>query len=431
METLYLIALALLLTGWLAFGSRGSDEASPFVAGQLLCGSMIALYDHQLVDYEFWIYIRMLFLVLAFGAALWPHRSSLTAWLTSPLGSQLRRLRNWYESQRDLNAILACFAVALSVVVLLASTGLSDDRFHSIPSSLRWIATLLTGLLLSHSMSVGSRQKLLIQFFALYFAALLLGFVLVPDQAIDSIRAPVIDILVVAPHLGDRALTAMIGIAALIVGLSTIRPARFFALFASALLLLATQSRSLIVAAACIIFVWTFTLAKRTRFLIWAAGLVVVLAGITGPGRTLWDREQAHPESANATTYRSTVFEEAIDRFQASPIIGQGLGVGDRDLVIDVGKPGLKWATHSEMGTALAATGALGSIAIATIYLTSFASCLKRFQRQADWLPLAVISAMIVTIPVITWLSRVSLLTLPFLFLVMPVVINPTRELDQ
>ncbi|MEM9564213.1 MAG: O-antigen ligase family protein, partial [Actinomycetota bacterium] len=186
-------------------------------------------------------------------------------------------------------------------------------------------------------------------------------------------------------------------------------------------LLLLAQKRSFWVAAAVAALV-ALALCRRRLLapaLVAVAGVVAV-ATLVGPVRDLWDREQARPQVDNVTSIRAGIFEASIDRWRDRPIVGNGLGVGDRELRIDAGQPGFRWNSHNEVGAALAATGVLGLAAVLWGHLAGLAGALRSRRTSGDPFPLVVVAGSLALLPFWRLYIEPVVVALPLLTVVFP-----------
>ncbi len=132
---------------------------------------------------------------------------------------------------------------------------------------------------------------------------------------------------------------------------------------AGSALVLLPQKRLTIVATVLLGVVWVAHVRPRRLGVVLAALAIVGLLFTVVPDlRQVWDREQAAPEAENILSYRTAIFEASVNRAAEHPVLGGGLGVGDRNLLLPIGRPGTEFATHGELETSLAATGMIGTV---------------------------------------------------------------------
>ncbi len=192
-------------------------------------------------------------------------------------------------------------------------------------------------------------------------------------------------------------------------------------------LVLAAQKRAFWSALLVVAVTWLALCHRRWLLPALAAiGVAAVALLAVGPARDLWDREQSRPQVDNIASVRSAIFEASIDRFVERPLIGDGLGVGNRDLLIDVGQPGRTWASHSEIGAALAATGLVGLIVVAWGHLVGWSAALAAWRNEADPLPLVVTVGTLALVPFWRVLQEPLALGLAYYAIVLP--LHPWRR---
>lgn len=187
-------------------------------------------------------------------------------------------------------------------------------------------------------------------------------------------------------------------------------------------LVVASQKRAFWLALVVVALTWL--VVHHRRWLVPAvAALVVVVASFLaiGPLRDLWDREQARPQVDNITSVRRAIFEASIDRFVERPFIGDGLGVGNRELLIDVGQPGLGWSSHSELGAVLAATGFLGFAVLVWAHVHGGRRVVDAWRRRADPVPLLALAGSLALLPFWRILQEPLLVGLVYATMVFPV----------
>ncbi len=188
-----------------------------------------------------------------------------------------------------------------------------------------------------------------------------------------------------------------------------------------AFLVLAAQKRAFWLALAAMAVTWLVLCHRRWMVpAVAVLGVVAVALLAVGPLRDLWDREQSRPGIDNIASVRSAIFEASLDRFAERPLIGDGLGVGNRDLLIDVGQPGRSWASHSEVGAALAATGLIGLVVVAWGHLVGWSAALAAWRDRADPLPLLVTVGTFALVPFWRVLQEPLLLGVAYSTIVLP-----------
>lgn len=234
-----------------------------------------------------------------------------------------------------------------------------------------------------------------------------------------------------SPALGlFSTTTAFVGLAGLQIGLVHLKAHQWRALTVitlSAPIILLPLKRAIWLAAAASVIVWVY-FEYRNR--IWAVLGSALAAGAVFFGvpsvRQLWEREQGRdaPGVENVASIRGGIFEAAIDRFWESPTWGDGLGVGNRGLLIDVGEPGREWAAHSELGTILAGAGAIGALAIVWCYAAMWRGAYRRWRTHTDYVPLLVLTGLVVTLPFHRQLTAPSILSLGLLLIVLPTALD-------
>ncbi|MEL6981652.1 MAG: O-antigen ligase family protein [Actinomycetota bacterium] len=191
---------------------------------------------------------------------------------------------------------------------------------------------------------------------------------------------------------------------------------------AGALLVLASQKRAFWLAIAVAALTWL--VLRHRRWLVPAVAAVAVV-GVSflavGPLRELWDREQSRPQIDNIASVRGAIFDASLDRFRERPIIGDGLGVGNRDLLIDVGQEGLGWSSHSEVGAALAATGLLGLAVLAWAHVHGGRGAVAAWRERADPMALVALTASLALLPFWRVLQEPLVVGLAYYTLVFPI----------
>jgi hypothetical protein len=186
-------------------------------------------------------------------------------------------------------------------------------------------------------------------------------------------------------------------------------------------LVLLSQKRAFWLATVVAALVGT-ALWERRRAVVLLAGTVVVVGLFTtvDPLRDLWDRERARPQVDNIASVRGAIFDASLDRWSERPILGDGLGVGNSDLLIDVGQPGFAWNSHSELGAVLAASGVLGLAAVGVGHVVGAVGAI-RARRDGPW-ALVVVAGSVALLPFIRVLQEPLIGSLPYLTVVFPTV---------
>ena len=100
--------------------------------------------------------------------------------------------------------------------------------------------------------------------------------------------------------------------------------------------------------------------------------------------------------------------------------MGDGLGVGNVNFLIDVGQPGFAWNAHSEWGAIITAGGLLGAATLLGLYGTLLRRAFKRWTDFADYVPILVLVAALSTTPFHKLLSAPSILATGLLLVVVP-----------
>ncbi len=160
-----------------------------------------------------------------------------------------------------------------------------------------------------------------------------------------------------------------------------------------------SQKRAALLLVVVAYLVYVLQVHRKQGLIAVAAFMAVMDCSISqdGPVRDYLDREAAHPEAQNAITYRRSILKANLDRFSERPILGAGLGVGDRGMLIDVGEDGRAWRSHSEIGTTAAAAGVAGLLALTRQYgLTAIAVWRV---RTKDAMAFAVFAATLLALP--------------------------------
>ncbi|MEM9565687.1 MAG: hypothetical protein AAGA93_23905, partial [Actinomycetota bacterium] len=239
---------------------------------------------------------------------------------------------------------LAPWLVAFGAV-LVAAAALSVSPSASWPRSIRVVLLLLVFAQTAVWLDRVVVRRLFTGFVGGLASVVVVGAAAAPDEAFRSLSAPVVRVALAAPALGSGPhLVGWTGLGLLAVVVwhrldgswPETRSRRWLLLVPGptavgvALLLLA-QKRSFWVAAAVAALVALALCCRRllAPALVAVAGVVAV-ATLVGPVRDLWDREQARPQVDNVTSIRAGIFEASIDRWRDRPIVGNGLGVGDR-----------------------------------------------------------------------------------------------------
>lgn len=321
-------------------------------------------------------------------------------------------------------------------VVLVVAMVASPSPGDAVVRTTRALVLLFLAAQTAHGLDPSTLRKLYAQFVVAAGAATMVGAVLVPDAAFRSIRAPVVRFQLLTPILGlPPHWTAAVGLGLLMVaarmdvlariptpgttGGPTTRSALVVGAVGAALVALTSQ-RSFWLAAATGGMMW-LALSRRRLLapaLVAAATLVAVFT-LLQPARDLWDREQARPAVPHLASVRGAIFEASLERFEASPLVGQGLGVGNRGLLIELGQPGFEWSSHSEIGAALAATGVAGLVAVLWGHIVGLTASVRAWRIDGDPIPLTVVVAGLALLPFWRLLQEplfVTLMTFVFVF---------------
>lgn len=281
-----------------------------------------------------------------------------------------------------------------------------------------------------------SLRRLLFQFTAGLAAVVAIGPVVAGSDAFHPLRAPVIRWALQAPVIGSGPhVVAAIGFGLVLATawcwVDGDRPtpgSRPWLVHVAApglagfVLVVASQKRAFWLALAVVGLTWLVLHHRR-----WLAPAVAVLVVVAvaflaiGPLRDLWDRERSRPQVDNIASVRGAIFEASLDRFVDRPIIGDGLGVGNRDLLIDVGQPGLGWSSHSELGAALAATGLLGLAVLLWAHAHGGRRAMAAWRSRADPVPLLALTGSLAMLPFWRILQEPLLVGLAYATMVFPV----------
>lgn len=314
---------------------------------------------------------------------------------------------------------MALYGLVLAVAAVASSS--------PIDATIRTGRTVVLFVLFSYTAAGLARpvlRRLFAQFVVGCAGAITVSAVVDPGSAFRSIKAPVIDVALTAPALGFGAHW----VAAVAVGLIGVslwnRSAGAIAYGGAGLglaMVMLSQKRAFWLAATVALLVWIL-LHHRRRFIAAAATVAVVatLFVAVTPLRDLWDREQSRPGVDNILSVRQEIFDASIDRFEQRPVIGDGLGVGNRDLLIDVGQPGFRWASHGELGAVLAATGLAGFGALLWGHVHGVVASVRAWRREGDALPLIVVCASVALLPFWRILQEPLLVGLAYFAVVLP-----------
>lgn len=334
---------------------------------------------------------------------------------------------------------LAAYAAVLTVAAILSS-----DPGVAALRGLRAVVLFTVFVQAAVVLERSVLRRLFVQFSAGLAVVVAIGPLVAGGEAFHPLRAPVVRWALQAPVIGSGPhVVAAIGSALVLATvwcwadgdrpppwssrwlLRVALPGGFGLLF-----LLAAQKRALWLAMVMAGLTW-LVLCRRRSVLPTVAVLGVVAVGLSTvePLRDLWDREQSRPQVDNVASVRSSIFEASLDRFAERPLVGDGLGVGNRGLLIDVGQPGLEWASHSEVGAALAATGLAGLAAIVWGHAVGWRAARTAWRRRADPLPLVVMAGTLGLLPFWRVLQEPLIVGLATYAIVLP--LHPWRRLGS
>ena len=319
--------------------------------------------------------------------------------------------------------------------VLVVGAGLSSDPGSSALRVLRALVLLVVLAQAAALLDDDVRRRLLARTMALLAGAVVLGAVVAPGQAFEPLRAPVLRWALTAPALGAGAhVVAAIGAGLLVATawrwLSGDRPGPTAVAWSARVgvpaavgigLLAASQKRAFWLAAVVAVAAW-LVLCRRRWLVPALAVLVVVVAPflVVDSLRDLWDRERARPQIDNIGSVRGAIFEASVDRFTDRPLVGGGLGVGNRNLFIDVGQPDFAWASHSELGAVLAASGLAGLIVLVWGHGAGLRGVAKARSVSGDPMPAITLAASLALLPFWRILQEPLLVGVPYLTIVLP-----------
>ncbi len=405
MGALHSTSVVVATVAWLLIGNVGRpfDRATRLrVATQLTClGTMTApLFDagggfrHSIIQVTY----------LAGAALALFTAGELRAW----------PIRSWW-----LNGL---FGVALVAALL------STDPMRSVSVTIHLVGVAVLAASCARATEQAALRRVFVEFCVLVFAWFVLGAALAPDDTFTATRAPFYRYSVNLQPVGVFAMEVGIAGAALVVaGLHSIRR-RWPLLLAGSALVLLPQKRLTVLATLLLGLVWVAQTQSRRFWMACAAlvGVATLFASVPSL-RQLWDRELAAPEAENAFSYRTEILEATLDRVAQHPVLGGGLGIGDRRLTVSIGRPGAEFATHGELETALAGTGLLGAGFVVAGYVDLLARG-WRARRSGDWVPLGIALAMLCSVPFLTVVLR-PVHSLPYLLFVLP--LGPRRSTDE
>ncbi len=325
--------------------------------------------------------------------------------------------------------------IVVFAVVLAVAAATSGSPAASWPRSIRVVLLLVVFAQTAVWLDRAVARQLFTRFVGGLATLVVAGAALAPDDAFQSLAAPIVRVALAAPALGSGPhVVGWIGLALLATvvwrQLDGLGPepgsGRWLALvpgptLVGVALLLLAQKRAFWLAAAVATLVGLALCWRRLLLpAIVVLAAVVAVATLVGPVRDLWDREQARPQADNITSIRGGIFEASLDRWRERPIVGNGLGVGDRDLLIDVGQPGHRWNSHDEIGASLAATGVLGLAALAWGHLVGLAGARRVRRRSGDPWPLIVVAGSFALLPFWRLYVEPVVVALPLLTVVFP-----------
>jgi len=329
-------------------------------------------------------------------------------------------------------------------IVLTLAAGFSSSPDVAALRGLRAIALFVVFAQAAMALDRSVLRRLLFELSGGLAAVVALGPLVAGGDAFHPLRAPVIRWALQAPIVGSGPhIVAAIGFALVLATLwrwlDEGRPAgwsqRWWLVVAlpgttGVVLVLAAQKRAFWLALLVVAMTWLVLYHRRLLVPALAViGVIAVSFLAIGPLRDLWDREQSRPQVDNITSVRSAIFEASLDRFAERPLIGDGLGVGNRDLLIDVGQPGRTWASHSEIGAALAATGLAGLLIVAWGHLVGWSAALTAWRERADPLPILVTVGTLALVPFWRVLQEPLALGLAYYTIVLP--LHPGRRIGS
>lgn len=368
--------------------------------------------------------------------------STLNAWLWLPqsVGGQAAPLlalhiaavaclakANGRSSRPSLPPWIAAFVVA-SFLSAFNSSDVLTAFFFALRNALIFVAAGLA----ANTLSPERLRHVLVQFAALVAVWLGLAMALVPADTFTPMRAPLYRYSLQVSVLGlNRIHIPTLGIVLMAAAVVSKRTRlRLLLGGAGGAMLILPQSRTLFISAAVFFVVAVLTTKRQAVLPVAAVGALVLATLLTVPqARQLWDRESAVPQVENAASYRSELFAASMERAREKPILGDGLGVGNVGIQIDLGRDGMEWGTHTELSTALTTTGIVGAVITAWGYLHGIRLGWRR--RATDWMPLGVMLAMLAATPLQTILSRPNVLLLPYLLVVIPAYAESRRSAPE
>ena len=340
---------------------------------------------------------------------------------------------------------VAAWMVAYAAVLVVAMV-LSSAPADSLPRTARAIVLLLVFAQTVTGLDPDVLRRLFGQLMVGAAGVVVAGAVLAPAEAFRPIRAPVIRVSLTTPALGfGPHWTALIGLGLIVAvvwngsgrtapslpfrsGLSPSREraAATVLLGLGVVIALLPLQRAFWLAGVVGLLTW-LALRDRRRAAAAAVGvaLVAVLFAVVGPLRDLWDREQSRPVD-NIMSVRSAIFDASLQRFRVRPVIGDGLGVGNRNLFIDVGQPDFAWASHSELGAVLAATGLVGLVVLVWAHGHGIRGVVRSWRADRDQAPLVLLTALMVLLPFWRILQEPLLLSLPYYTFILPHHVSAT-----
>ena len=392
-------AMATASVGWIAVRFRSSDRSDRL--------STMAL-QLQLLIFLSWT---------ALGSdATSPIRVTL-----SVLVALLLFAKVWEE--RELR-VLRVWPLYVYTLVLFVSGVFSDKPMTALAGASAYAMILGSMSVILASLPLRVIRRIAMEFAVGLAVALVVQVLVAPSQATSPIRSMAFD-WTLDGWVGLQTPTqvGLLGFSLVMYGIisnDAARLARFSLVAGGLLLVVGSQKRAALLITVVAGLAYVSQVYRRRGSLSVVVVVIVVVATLAaqGPVRDFLDREAAHPEAQNATSYRGAIFEASFDRFLERPLLGGGMGVSDRGLLIDVGEEGRLWRSHSEFGNAAAISGVLGVIALAWQYGLSVVTVWRN--RAADLAPFIVLIGALSALPFLRILSTLSFLSIPVILLVLP-----------
>lgn len=333
-----------------------------------------------------------------------------------------------FRKVRDLN-VPAWALIYLGT--LLAAALFSSASAESLPAVVR-VGVIAAGFaLLGFAIPHAAVRQAAVFVAACGVATTLLGAILLDNAWIELRGVPLWGSALASPALGLQSTsTAFIGLVTYQAGLVGLRTHGWRAGLLIALsipVIILPLKRAIWLAAAVTFVLWVWFEHRHwiQRVIVAAVAGSAAFFGLPAV-RQLWEREvgRGAPGVENVVSIRGAIFDTALARFGESPVIGHGLGIGNRDFLIDVGQPGHLWNAHSELGTILSAAGLIGAVALLLLYVRIARSSWSRWVNEGDYLPLLLLGSVVATSPFHRALTSPSILTLGLLLIVVPTMLS-------